>query len=128
MGVQPEQISEFKKQIACEWRENIAPFWLRHALDDKHGGFHGWISNDLEIVEQAEKGIILNSRILWTFAHAYRLYQNGEFVRVAKRAFTYLTDHFIDREHGGVFWIVDYRGQALEMKKRPYAHAFAFMA
>lgn len=120
-----EQIAEFRKQIESEWCDNIAPFWLRYALDEKQGGFHGWITNDLQVDEQAEKGIILNSRILWTFAHAYKLYQNAEFRCVADRAFTYLTDHFIDREYGGVFWTLDYRGQPLDMKKRPYAQAFA---
>jgi mannobiose 2-epimerase len=125
MSVQPRQISEFRKQIESEWRDNIAPFWLRYALDEQHGGFRGWITNDLKIDEQAEKGIILNSRILWTFAHAYKLYQSAEFRRVAERAFIYLTDHFIDREYGGVFWTLDSRGQPLDMKKRPYAQAFA---
>jgi cellobiose epimerase len=125
MSVKPKHISAFKNEIASEWCDNIAPFWLRYASDEKHGGFHGWISNDLKIDEQAEKGIILNSRILWTFAHAFKLYQNAQFIRLADRAFTYLIDHFIDREHGGVFWSVDYHGQPLDMKKRPYAQAFA---
>ncbi|MCM3870701.1 MAG: AGE family epimerase/isomerase [Pyrinomonadaceae bacterium] len=119
------EISEFKNQIAEEWRDNIAPFWLRYAPDEKHGGFHGWITNDLKIDKQAEKGIILNARILWTFAHAYKLYQNAEFLSLANRAFNYLTEHFIDREYGGVFWTLDYRGQPLDTKKRPYAQAFA---
>ncbi len=125
MNIQPRQLSEFKNQVAKEWRDNIAPFWLHYALDEKHGGFHGWITNDLKIDDQAEKGIILNARILWTFAHAYKVYQNAEFRSIANRAFTYLTDHFIDREHGGVFWTLDYRGQRLDTKKRPYAQAFA---
>jgi len=125
VSVQEEQISRFRRQIASEWRNNIAPFWLRYSRDEKNGGFHGWISNDLKIDEHAEKGIILNSRILWTFAHAYKVYQDAEFRTVAQRAFTYLTDYFIDREHGGVFWTLDYRGQPLDMKKRTYAQAFA---
>ena len=76
MSLKPDQVSEFRNQVASEWRDNIAPFWLRYSLDEKHGGFHGWITNDLTIDEQAEKGIILNSRILWTFAHAYKLHEN----------------------------------------------------
>jgi len=52
---------------------HIAPFWSRYAPDEEYGGFRGWITNDLQIDEQAEKGIVLNSRILWTFAQACRL-------------------------------------------------------
>ncbi len=125
MSIRPTQISQFRNQVESEWRDNIAPFWLRYALDEKHGGFHGWITNDLKIDQQAEKGIVLNSRILWTFAMACRLYPEAEFRRVADRAFNYITDYFIDRIHGGVFWTLDYRGQPLDMKKRPYAQAFA---
>jgi mannobiose 2-epimerase len=125
MTIQPERISLFRDQIESEWRDNIAPFWLRYAVDEKHGGFHGWITNDLKIDEQAEKGIILNSRILWTFAHAYGVYQKDEFRGFADRAFNFITDYFIDREYGGVFWTLDCRGQPLDMKKRPYAQAFA---
>jgi cellobiose epimerase len=125
MSTQPETILTFRKQVESEWLDHIAPFWLRYALDQQYGGFRGWITNDLQIDEQAEKGIILNSRILWTFAHAYQIYQDADFRRVADRAFCYLTDHFIDREYGGVFWTLDYRGQPLDTKKRPYAQAFA---
>jgi mannobiose 2-epimerase len=120
-----EQIAKFRQQIESEWRDNIAPFWLQYAPDEKHGGFHGWITNDLQVDEQAEQGIILNSRILWTFAHAYKLYQNADFLRLAERAFNYLTEHFIDREYGGVFWTLDYRGQPHDTRKRSYAQAFA---
>jgi cellobiose epimerase len=128
MAVTQKQITTFRDEIAAEWRNNIAPFWLRHAPDDKYEGFRGWITNDLQVDEQAEKGIILNSRILWAFAHAHRRDSNKEFQRLAARAFGYLIDKFIDREHGGVFWTLDYRGQPLDTKKRPYAQAFAIYA
>jgi cellobiose epimerase len=119
------QVAEFKRQIESEWRTDIAPFWLRYAPDEAHGGFRGWITNDLQIDEHADKGIILNTRILWTFSHAYRLYQDVAFRHLAERAYAYLIKHFIDREYGGVFWTVDYQGHPSDTKKRPYAQAFA---
>src|SRR5688572_24994665 len=125
MSAKTEQLADFQRQIESEWRDNIAPFWLRYARDEKNGGFYGWISNDLRVEPDAEKGVILNSRILWTFAHAHKLYQDTAYRSVAERAFSYFLDHFIDREYGGVFWTLDYRGQPLDMRKRPYAQAFA---
>ncbi len=120
-----ESIAHFRRQIESEWRDHIAPFWLQHAPDDEHGGFRGWMTNDLEIDERADKGVILNTRILWTFAHAYRRYQDADYRRMAERAYAYLIEHFIDREEGGVFWTVDYLGRPADTKKRPYAQAFA---
>ena len=125
MTVSQAAIAEFREQIESEWRDNIAPFWLRYAPDEKHGGFRGWITNDLQIDEQAEKGIILNSRILWTFSRAHKLYQEDAFLRTAERAYEYLAEHFVDARAGGVFWTLDYSGKPADRKKRVYAQAFA---
>src|SRR5882762_3954715 len=101
MALSPEEIAEFRTQVESEWRDNIAPFWLQYAPDEKYGGFHGWITNDLQIDEQAEKGIILNSRILWTFSRAYKLYQEDALQEMAKRAYVYLGRYFVDHQAGG---------------------------
>jgi len=128
MSLSNEQIEKFRERIESEWLTNISPFWLKYAPDEKYGGFRGWITNDLQIDEQSEKGIILNSRILWTFSRAYRLYQDDSYRQIANRAYNYLTNHFIDRQYGGVFWTIDYQGLPLDRKKRVYAQAFALYA
>jgi mannobiose 2-epimerase len=73
----------------------------------------------------AEKGAILNARILWTFSAAYRVLEKEELLEAATRAKDYLVDHFIDPEYGGVYWSVDYKGEPLDTKKQFYAIAFA---
>ncbi len=120
-----EKIDRFRKQIESEWLSNIVPFWSSYAPDEVYGGFRGWIASDLRIDERADKGVILNARILWTFSHAYKLYQDDSFRQIAERAYHYFTRHFIDREQGGVFWTVDYKGRPSDTKKRVYAQAFA---
>jgi len=62
--------SDLRPAIAAEWRNNIRSFWLRHAPDPEFGGFRGHVGHDLEIDPAADKGVILNARILWTFARA----------------------------------------------------------
>jgi mannobiose 2-epimerase len=125
MSINPEKIAEFGRRIEDEWRNDIAPFWLKYGPDEKHGGFRGWMSNDLRVDERADKGIILNARILWTFSRAYKLYQNVEYRAAAERAYAYLIEHFVDSERGGVFWTVTYQGHPSDTRKRPYAQAFA---
>jgi mannobiose 2-epimerase len=117
-----------REQIEREWRDNIAPFWIKYAPDTEYGGFRGLIANDLRADEHAEKGIILNSRILWTFSQAYSIYRDNDFLEIAERAYIYLIRRFIDYQHGGVFWTVDYKGRPLDRKKRVYAQAFAIYA
>src|SRR3954468_22817915 len=102
MGLSLEKSDELRERTEREWRENIAPFWMRHAPDERYGGFRGLITNDLRAREHAEKGVILNSRILWTFARASVLYKDDAFRGMAERPYRYLTGHFIDHQDGGV--------------------------
>jgi mannobiose 2-epimerase len=74
---------------------------------------------------EAPKGSILNARILWTFAAAHRHTGRLEHLAAATRAFEYLLAHFVDKEHGGIYWLVDADGQALNDRKQMYALAFA---
>ena len=59
---------------------------------------------------KADKGAILNARILYTFSAAYRLYGKKLYKAMADRAFDYIIHHFIDPEYGGVYWSLDYHG------------------
>jgi cellobiose epimerase len=125
MTVDAAAIAGLRREVEREWRDNIAPFWLRHAIDDEFGGFRGWIAGDLSVDERADKGVILNARILWTFARASRLFKDSAFRTLADRAYDYFVAHFVDREHGGVYWAVDHLGRPADTKKRSYAQAFA---
>ena len=117
-----------REQVEAELRTNILPFWLEHAIDERYGGFHGQISNDLSIDPCAHKGLILNARILWTFSKAFGAYGEATYLRAARRAYDYLVQHLWDEKFGGVFWLVDHQGRPVETKKRIYGQAFAVYA
>ena len=113
---------------------NILPFWLNKMTDNEHGGFYGRIDNSGKLHPEAEKGAILNARILWSFSAAYRLLvkldnlaglNRLDLLAAATRAKDYLIEHFIDPEYGGVYWSVDYQGNPLDTKKQFYAIGFA---
>lgn len=67
----------------------------------------------------------MNARILWAFSAAYRVLKKPEYLEAATRAKEYVRDHFLDKEHGGVYWSVDYKGYPLDTKKQTYAIGFA---
>ena len=104
---------------------NILRFWLDKMVDREHGGFYGRIDGSGVLHPEAEKGAILNARILWSFSAAYRVLGNPEYLEAANRAYEYLIEHFIDAEYGGVYWSVDYLGRPLDTKKQFYAIGFA---
>jgi mannobiose 2-epimerase len=121
-------LQEFRRRVESELEEDILPFWLEHAVDEEYGGFRGRISNTLQIDPHAEKGLILNARILWTFSHAYDVYGDAIYLKTAERAYDYLLHRFWDREYGGFYWMVDHRGSPLVTTKKIYGQAFGIYA
>ena len=128
-----ETIRTLKAEVADVLQNNILSFWLNNMQDQEQGGFYGQMTGEGELVKTADKGAILNARILWTFSSAYRVLGNlgnqdssygRELMEAATRAKEYILDHFIDREHGGVYWSLDYKGEPKDTKKQFYAIAF----
>ena len=104
---------------------NILHLWQTKMVDRENGGFYGRIDGHNVLHPEAEKGAILNARILWSFSAAYRVMRKPEYLEMATRARDYFIEHFIDTEFGGVFWSVDYKGNPLDTKKQFYAIGFA---
>ncbi|MEO0571958.1 MAG: AGE family epimerase/isomerase [Bacteroidota bacterium] len=107
---------------------SILDYWQQNTLDDNNEGFYGRIDHYNEVDRTNSKGIILNTRILWTFSRANNFYGDGQYEKECERAFTYLLNHFKDVEHGGVFWEVDYKGKPTNKRKQIYAQAFCIYA
>ena len=118
-------VQTMKQEMQDVLQDNILRFWLDKMQDQEHGGFYGRIDGNGVLHPDAEKGAILNARILWSFSAAYRVLGNQEYLEAATRAKEYILEHFIDAEYGGVYWSVDYKGQPLDTKKQFYAIGFA---
>lgn len=118
-------IQKMRQEMEEELTANILPFWMNKMTDEANGGFYGRITGKEVLMPEAEKGAILNARILWTFSSAYRILKKEEYLVAATRAKRYLLDHFYDKEFGGIYWSLDYQGQPLDTKKQIYALGFA---
>jgi len=116
-------LSQYKIEVENELY-SILNYWMQHTIDELHGGFFGKIDNQDDVYTTAPKGSVLNARILWTFSAAYNFSKEEKFLPTATRTFEYISDHFIDKEYGGVYWTVDFEGNMLDSKKQVYALAF----
>ena len=121
-------LHDLRQKVEAELLTDILPFWLKYAIDNEYGGFRGRIANDLTIDPRADKGLILNARILWTFSKAFSVYRDPEYLAAARRAYEYIDRFFRDPEFGGVYWMVDYSGRPADTKKRIYGQAFTVYA
>lgn len=117
------------KEFAADARRlletNILPFWATRMADNARGGFYGRMDGNGLLHPDAERGAILNARILWAFSAAYRVLRRPEYLEQATRARDYMLAHFIDSEEGGVYWSVKADGTPLDTKKQTYAIGFA---
>lgn len=119
-----ERVDMMKREMQDVLENNILRFWLDQMMDYEHGGFYGRMDGEGELHPEAEKGAILNARILWAFSAAFRVLKHPEYLEAATRAKDYIIEHFIDQEYGGVYWSVDCEGNPLDTKKQFYAIGF----
>jgi mannobiose 2-epimerase len=117
-------MSKMKEEMQDVLENNILKYWIEHVTDNVQGGYYGRIDGHDQVYPDAEKGAILNARILWAFSAAYRVLQKKEYLLAAERAKKYIIDHFYDKEYGGVYWSLDAKGQPLDTKKQIYAIGF----
>ena len=112
----------FRKEVRHVLETNILNYW--QTLKDPNGGFYGEADSAAEIQYSAPRGAILNARIMWAFAAAYRTFKKTEYLVAAVHARDYFLEHFCDHRNGGVYWSVDASGKRLDAKKQLYAQAF----
>lgn len=113
-------------QAECrgELFHGILPYWMGKMVDVEHGGFYGRIDGEDRLHTEADKGGILNARILWTFSSAYRTQPDPVYLQMATRAYDYCLRYFFDQEQGGTYWLLSAEGMPVDTKKQIYSQAF----
>ena len=125
MNARPAVVSSVLQMLdARAEAQRILSCWAGRAVDESRGGFYGEIDAQGRPVADADKGAVLNTRLLWFFSAMAHLYGSADSMALARRAFDYLVAHFVDYEHGGLYWSVDAHGRVVNPRKQAYAQAF----
>ena len=117
-------IHQLKNEVHDVLTQNILPYWMKRMVDTR-GGFYGRINGTEDLIPDADKGAILNARILWTYSAAYRLLRKEEHLKMATRAKRVIINDFYDKEYGGIYWSLNHNGIPSDTKKQMYALGFA---
>ncbi|MDD3089801.1 MAG: AGE family epimerase/isomerase, partial [Candidatus Omnitrophica bacterium] len=117
-------LENFHLELYEELTQNILPYWIK-LRDNKYGGYYGRVTGNEELVKEAPKGAVLQSRILWTFSAAARILRNKDYLAYAAYAKDFILEKMYDNEFGGVFWSVDHKGNSEDTRKQFYALGFA---
>lgn len=121
-------IQQLRNEVRDELVQNILPFWMNKMVDAQNGGFYGRIDGTGMVHPNADKGCVMNSRILWTFSSACRVLGTNDYLPFATRAKDYILTCFWDNQYGGVYWQLDHKGNVIDGKKQVYAQAFTIYA
>ena len=111
-------------QARKELTKNILPYWMTRMCAPSEG-FYGRISGQETLDSDAPVGGIMTARVLWTFAAAYRVLGEKEYLDMALRAKRLLVERFYDSSFGGTYWSLNADFSPLDTKKQIYAIAFA---
>ncbi len=103
---------------------SVLNYWIDNSCDKKYGGFVGARDHWNRLIPGAEKGSVLNSRILWSFSAACNFTKNPRFSDMAGRAYNYLINYFVDHLYGGLYWALDETGKVTNPRKQIYAQGF----
>ena len=122
-----DQLLLFREEVLTE-HEQILKFWENYTIDEENGGFIGQIDSDMTKHSDADKGVILNARITWSFSAAYKYTNKKEYLKLATRAYNYLIDKFYDHENNGVYFMIDYKGNPTVDRNQVIAVAFVTYA
>jgi mannobiose 2-epimerase len=123
-----QEISGLCSGMRTELQQNILPFWMNQMKDDESGGFYGRINGYGKRTVDAEKGGILNARILWTFSAAFRHLHDPACLQMAERAKNAILSDFFDTRYGGTYWKITCDGKPMDTKKQIYSQAFFIYA
>jgi len=124
----PETLATYRDRIEDDLRANILPWWTHHMVNVVEGGFHAEITGTGSVNPAAPRGMLLTTRILWTYAAAWRVYGDEDYAAMADRAFADLHARFSDEEHGGFIWSINPDGLPRATRKQIYGQAFAIYA
>ncbi len=101
------------------------PYWYGHSTDPDFGGYV------LEDAISPEKLVVTQARLIWGFAHAYRLGLRDpkrDYLGAAAQGYRFLLAHFLDPQSGGYFWTTNRPGQPVDNRKFLYGQAAVILA
>jgi N-acylglucosamine 2-epimerase len=112
-------IMDFRKYLT----EDIIPFWLNNAIDEKNGGIYTSLERDGSIYG-TDKSVWFQGRALWVFSKLYNcIEKNPAYLESAKTIYSFL-DKCTDDDRR-MFFLVTEDGRKLQKRRYFFSETFA---
>jgi len=123
-----ERMQAMRTRFVDQLRNGILAFWLDHGPDKQYGGFHGGLDRQGKPDPQAAKSLVEQSRIIYAFSAAYRMFPDDRYRQAAKTELDYFLRKFWDSGYGGWYWTLNRDGTPKDTHKYLYGQSFAVLA
>ncbi len=124
-------MSENIIQLAGVYRvallDDVIPFWLRHGMDQEHGGIITSLDRDGAILD-TDKSVWFQGRAAWMFATLHNtIERRPEWLEAARSCLEFSRKHCFAPE-GKMYFTVTRDGQPLRMRRYVFSESFAAIA
>ncbi len=123
-----ESSGDLAAAFRADLEQDILKFWLDHAIDRQYGGMIGWLDRAGNPIPPGTKSLVQQSRVVWTFAAAYRRFPEPAYRDAAAHTLKFLREKMWDAQGEGFYWLVDREGKVVDAKKHLYGQSFAIYA
>lgn len=123
-----DKLEKCYRQVKENLEEGILPFWLKNGVDKEFGGYLTSFDDNGCRMEDMDKYIVTQTRMIWGFSRMYRKYRTPELLEAARKGVEFFISYFWDNEFGGWYWKTSRSGTLLDNGKVAYGQTFAIYA
>ncbi len=106
---------------------DVLPFWIKHSVDEEHGGFMFCVDRDGTVID-TDKGMWQNGRFTWLLATLYNTVEKKqEWLELARRGVDFILKHGFDSD-GRMFFQVTREGAPVRKRRYIFTETFAAIA
>ncbi len=121
-----QSLDSYTARYRAELLDRVIPFWLRHSLDRRHGGYFTCLTREGAVYD-SRKYVWLQGRAVWMFSKLYNeLDPRPEFLEAARLILNFLRAHAKD-EQGRYYFSLTREGRPSFYQRKPYSAVFAML-
>lgn len=129
----PQRMGELLAIYRDGLLEDTLPFWLKHAIDEEHGGIISSVNRDGSRVD-TDKSVWQQGRFTWLLGELYnepRLHNHPDrerWLQIAQRNLEFLSRYCFDPQDGRLWFHVTHDGKPLRKRRYAFGESFAAIA
>ena len=124
----PDRINELIGVYRDGLLDDTLPFWLRFAVDKRHGGFMTSLDRDGTLID-TDKSVWAQGRFTWLLGELYNnVSPRDEWLELAKHGADFLNQHCFDPDDGRMWFQVTRDGRPIRKRRYAFSESFAAIA